>query len=88
MGGEHSRVSVIDHGHLSCVPSIYKAGLSSAARGGRLGRRERSNVTFPRLIWSCSSHDASPQTSAVLVGACQPPCPLSSRKCVFNELMS
>lgn len=31
MGGEHSRVSVIDHGHLSCVQSIYKAGLSSAA---------------------------------------------------------
>lgn len=73
MGGEHSRVNVIDHGHLSCGPSIYKAGLSRAARGRRLARRERSNVTFPRLIWSCSLYDATRQTSAVLVGARQLP---------------
>lgn len=39
MGGEHSRVSVIDHGHLSCVPSIYKAGLSS-----RCPRREAGSI--------------------------------------------
>lgn len=29
MGGERSHVSVIDHSHLSCVPSIYKARLSN-----------------------------------------------------------
>lgn len=84
MGGEHSELSMIDHGHLSCVQSIYKAGEQPLPEaGGSVGRRERSNVTFPRVILSCSFHDATQKTSAGLVDAA-----LSARKCVFHELMS
>lgn len=60
-------LSMIDRGHLSCVQSIYKAGAATAP-GRRLGllekerERERSNVTFPRVILSSSSHDVTQKT--------------------------
>lgn len=60
-------LSMIDRGHLSCVQSIYKAGAATAP-GRRLGllekerERARSNVTFPRVILSSSSHDVTQKT--------------------------
>uniref|UniRef100_A0A8C9QRM8 PR domain zinc finger protein 16 n=1 Tax=Spermophilus dauricus TaxID=99837 RepID=A0A8C9QRM8_SPEDA len=66
-------LSMIDHGHLSCVQSIFKAREQPLPEaGGSVGRRERSNVTFPRVILSCSFHDATQKTSAGLADACQP----------------
>lgn len=72
MGGEQSRLSMIDHGHLSCVPSIYKAGLSSHClrREARPERAFKCHISQP--ILSCSSPDGTQKASEVLVGACQP----------------
>lgn len=74
MGGEHSRVSVMDRA--VCLVShlfIKPAEQPLPQARGLVGRRERSNVTFPRLILSCSLHDATQKASEVLADACWPP---------------